>query len=154
MNDNGTYRHTQPGRHTLAAIAGFVALLALSGLIMAATGDDDPRHYALLAVVAAVAAAAGRLFSSMTVSVGPDRLAWHFGAGHLPRSVALDDIARADPVTNPWYFGWGIHLTPVGWLYNVSGSDAVEVQLGSGRRFRLGTDEPVRLAAAIRSAVR
>jgi hypothetical protein len=35
------------------------------------------------------------------------------------------------------------------WVWNVSGLDAVELTLRSGRRFRIGTDEPEELAKAI-----
>jgi hypothetical protein len=154
MSGIGGYRHTQQAGHTLAMIVGFLVALALAGIIMALTGDDDTLHYAILAVVVGSVAAAGYLFASLTVSVEGRCLAWHFGPGHLKRSVALDEICEAVPVTNPWYFGWGVHLTPFGWLYNVSGFEAVEVRLKSGKRFRLGSDEPTRLAAAIRVAAR
>jgi hypothetical protein len=56
------------------------------------------------------------------------------------------------PVTNPWYYGLGIHWTPHGILYNVSGFSAVEVRLFPGTTFRVGTDEPDQLCAAIRQA--
>lgn len=45
-------------------------------------------------------------------------------------------------------------LTPHGWLFNVSGLDAVELELINNRRFRIGTDEPQRLIAAIQTARR
>jgi hypothetical protein len=38
-------------------------------------------------------------------------------------------------------------------LYNVSGMDAVEIHLRSGQHFRIGTDEPELLAAALRMAI-
>jgi len=41
-----------------------------------------------------------------------------------------------------WLVGWGIRWTGSGWLFNVSGLDAVELSLKSGRRFRIGTDDP------------
>jgi hypothetical protein len=46
----------------------------------------------------------------------------------------------------------GIRLSPGGVLWNVSGLDAVELSLDGGRRFRVGTDEPRALAAAIAQA--
>jgi len=52
-------------------------------------------------------------------------------------------------VTNPWWYGWGIHLTPSGWLYNVGGARAVQLDLHNGRSLRVGTDEPERLCEAI-----
>ena len=39
-----------------------------------------------------------------------------------------------------------------GWLYNVSGFDAVELELASGKLCRIGTDEPGRLLHAIEQA--
>jgi hypothetical protein len=36
-------------------------------------------------------------------------------------------------------------------LFNVSGLDAVEVELVDGKRIRIGTDEPQALVAAIRA---
>ena len=58
------------------------------------------------------------------------------------------------PVRNSWIHGWGIHRTPHGWLYNVSGWEAVEIALTSGKRFRLGTDEPQQLTQALLAATR
>ena len=43
----------------------------------------------------------------------------------------------------------GSHLTPYGWLYNVSGWDAVAITLRNGRKFSLGTDDPQGLTEAI-----
>jgi hypothetical protein len=40
-----------------------------------------------------------------------------------------------------------------GWLYNVSGLRAVEVGLKSGRKYRVGTDEPERLEAALKQRI-
>ena len=44
-------------------------------------------------------------------------------------------------------------MTPHGVLYNVSGFDAVEIKLRTGKKFRIGTDVPQELDAAIRQAL-
>jgi hypothetical protein len=44
-----------------------------------------------------------------------------------------------------------LNLTPYGWLYNVSGFDAVAITLRDGRKFALGTDDPHGLTTAIRT---
>jgi len=54
-------------------------------------------------------------------------------------------------VRNQWWWGWGIRLIPGGWLYNVSGLDAVELKMKNGRIFRIGTDEAQRLAEFIQA---
>ena len=43
---------------------------------------------------------------------------------------------------------------PDGWLFKVSGLHAVEINLRSGTKYRIGTDEPKRLTAAIRDHLR
>jgi hypothetical protein len=66
--------------------------------------------------------------------------------------VRLADIASVRPIPVRWWYGWGIHVTPHGWLYNVSGWKAVEITLCHGDRFCLGTDEPENLLKAIQEA--
>ncbi len=56
-------------------------------------------------------------------------------------------------VRNPWYYGWGIRLTPLGWLYNVSGLSAVDVVLEDGRHVQIGTDQPEALERALHQVV-
>jgi hypothetical protein len=89
------------------------------------------------------------LFSSLTIELGGGELRWRFGPGFIRKRVALADIASARAVRTSLLEGWGIHLTRYGWLYNVSGYDAVEVTLRSGKRFALGTDQPAALLAAL-----
>jgi len=61
----------------------------------------------------------------------------------------LSQVQNAAVVRNKWYYGWGIRLTPGGWLWNVSGLDAVELTFKNGKKFRIGTDEPDRLLQAL-----
>ena len=89
------------------------------------------------------------LFGSLTVEVDEEELRHWFGPGFWKKSYQLLDIESAKVVRNSWFWGWGIRLTPHGWLYNVSGFDAVQIQLRSGRTFRIGTDYPQGLFEAI-----
>jgi hypothetical protein len=136
------YEHTQVGWATrLAAAVGVVVLLAMSatngtGLLVAAV---------LLPTVVLV-------FSRLTVRIDRDRLTVAFGFGWPRRTVAVADIAAAEITRTTWIEGWGIRLTRRGWLWNVSGLDAVALQLSTGKRFMVGTDEPRRLHAAIERA--
>jgi hypothetical protein len=68
--------------------------------------------------------------------------------------AAVQASGSITPARNSWPYGWGIHRTPHGWLYNVSGWEAVEVALASGKRLRLGTDEPRRLTQVLLVATR
>jgi len=134
------YRHTQIGWTiilTLGLAAFFAAIAAVASL-----------RWPLLLVVA-VTIFSCLLFSSLTIAVTESELVWFFGPGFLRRRIALSEIASAEPARNKWWWGWGVHLTPRGWLYNVDGRDAVEIAQKDGKSFRLGTDEPQALASAL-----
>ena len=79
-------------------------------------------------------------------------LSWFFGPGFWKKSIELSQIHSVQSVRNKWWYGWGIRKIPNGWLYNVSGLQAVEVLFGDGQLVRLGTDEPEKLITAIESA--
>ena len=95
----------------------------------------------------------GVLFSTFTVEISDGELRFHFGAGFWGKRFALADIMSVDVTQSSWWEGWGIRITPRGMLYNVSGTDAVEIELRSGQRLRIGTDEPEVLVKALRSAL-
>jgi len=106
-----------------------------------------------LVIVAAGLLICLALFSTMTIELTQAELVMHFGPLPVIRKrIRLAEIASAIPVKNPWYYGWGVHFTPHGWLYNIAGGDAVELLLVSGTTLRLGTDEPEDLTKAIRDA--
>jgi hypothetical protein len=89
------------------------------------------------------------MFASLTVEMTNERLKFWFGVGLIHKSVAIADIASCREVKTSFLWGWGIRWTPYGWLYNISGLKAVEIVLKSGKKFRLGTDEPKELCEAI-----
>lgn len=138
------YKHTQKGYIGLALL-GF-GLLVILGMIL--TGERSPTLIAVLVILLACAI----VFPSMTIEVSDSVLTWSFGAGIIRKSVQVTDIESAAIVKNFWLYGWGIRITPYGWLYNISGFSAVEIRLKSGKRFRLDTDEPEELDRAIQRA--
>ncbi len=94
-------------------------------------------------------------FDGLTIRIVGGELRWAFGVFGFPRGrVALDDIAAAEPTRTTFWEGWGIRYTRRGWLFNVSGYDAVLIRKANGKTFLLGTDEPRKLVAAIERAKR
>jgi hypothetical protein len=72
------------------------------------------------------------------------------GAGPT-KTLPLAEARSAQAVRNYWWYGFGIWWIPRGTVWTVWGFDAVEVGINSGRRFRIGTDEPEALLAALES---
>ncbi len=93
------------------------------------------------------------LFASLTVEIDAEHLRIRFGIGLIRKRFPLDQIDTCRSVKNSWLYGWGIRLTPHGWLYNVSGLEAVELKMKSGKTYRIGTDEPAALTAALQAAL-
>ena len=120
------YRHTQTG----AALRWGLILPAIGLLAIGFAA----RRAVPFVPLAALLAATGWALSSLTVEVTSTRLIWFFGPGLLRKSIEREAIIGATPVCNPWWYGWGIHLTPRGWLYDVGGLDAVELALSDGSR--------------------
>jgi hypothetical protein len=89
-------------------------------------------------------------FYKLTIKIDDHVLRISFGVGAIRKQVQLTAIDTYEPVRIRWWYGWGIHLTPYGWLYNVSGWDAVAIKLRNGKKFAVGTEEPQALVEAIR----
>ena len=104
----------------------------------------------ILVVVAMALIALSAFFSRLTITIADGILRASFGPGLTVKKVPLSEIASCEPIRIRWWYGWGIHLTRYGWLYNIAGWDAVAITLRDGRKFALGTDDPQGLTAAIR----
>ena len=142
------YQHTQKGTLVTVIVAMFIALSFVTAGI---TGWKGPVGYSLYGINIFLIVILW-LFSSLTVEVDGEELRHFFGPGFWKKSYLLIDIQSVKQVRNSWWYGWGIRLTPHGWLYNVSGLDAVEVRLPKGRTFRIGTNNPEGLCTALQSA--
>ena len=135
------YRHTQVGWAVLVAAGAVLAFVWATLPPEAAVAARVP----LLLVVALLAL----VFSALTVEVDAEAIRLRFGIGVVRKRILLVEVKGWREVRNPRYTGWGIRLGPGYVLWNVSGWDAVELALASGRRFRVGTDEPAALVSAI-----
>ena len=138
------YHHRQVGTLVLC-IGGFTVLLLVSLLIFV---EANPVGIAVLFILLLCFG----LFWALTVEVTESDVLLRFGFGLIRKRFPLSSIVNARPVRNRWYFGWGIRLLPRGWLYNVSGLDAVEIEMTDRSVHRIGTDQPSELLRAIRDA--
>ncbi|MHB1128013.1 MAG: PH domain-containing protein [Bacillota bacterium] len=138
------YEHKQVGYLLIVALAAgllfIVYLIAVYGLNW------------IELVVPVVLGACLASFAKLTVSIDDDNIEIRFGPGVIRKKFPLKDIQSCHSVKNPWYYGWGIHWTPNGWLYNISGSHAVEIRMKTGKKFRIGTDQPNDLKKAIQQS--
>ena len=136
------YEHTQRGTVILAA-------LLIAAAICSALATLAPAPPFVVPMVFGVFVVCAYMFSSLTIQITSRTLCWYFGPGLFRKKILLSDIRGVEVARTRLIHGWGIHRTTRGWLYNVSGFDAVAVRLDTGKEILLGTDEPERLRAAI-----
>ena len=145
------YKHKQTGTVILGCI-GLAAAMMASFLAMVPPNEWVPKLIMIGALV--LFAIIALCFGSMTVRVSRDELSLAFGPGLIRKSYLISDITDVSAVRNKWWYGWGVRFTPHGWLYNVSGLDAVQISMRNGRQYRVGTDQPEKLADAIDKAIK
>jgi len=135
--------HTQTGHVIIWSLLVVAVLFAIK-----ATFELGPHRELLLVGIGLLITLAS--FYKLTIRIDDETLCASFGVGIIRKRVSIAEIAGCEPIRIRWWYGWGIHLTPYGWLYNVSGLDAVAITLRNGRKFALGTDAPHELVKAIR----
>ena len=138
------YEHTQIGHVIIWSVLAII-LIANGGLI---------GHHGPPLVVSIILLVCLVLFYKLGITIEDETLRASFGLGIIRKKVRLAEILECEPIRIRWWYGWGIHLTPYGCLYNVSGFDAVAITLRDGRKFALGTDDLHGLRAGIRDAIR
>jgi len=140
------YKHTQIGYLIIGVLFGAAVFLAITGIV-APAGRGGLLISAIIEVILLICAI---VFSKLAIKIDGESLEASFATGLIRKKVQLAEIAACEPIRIRWWYGWGIHLTPYGWLYNVSGLDAVAITLVNGRKFALGSDDPQGLVDAIR----
>lgn len=110
------------------------------------------RSTALTLGMLGMVAAALYVFGRLRVTVTTDAVEAAFGAGWPRRRVPLGEVTAARLVRNSPLAGFGVRKVADGWMFNVSGLDAVELRLISGAVFRIGTDDAPGLLAAVEEA--
>lgn len=150
-----TYKHTQIGYLMLVVTLAVLALFAwvyITALAETPSIDSGP-NFATSAVMVLILFILVS-FTTLTVSIDGNYLRIKFGYGIFHKRFKVGEIASVKQVKNHWYYGWGIRLRLCHkmWIYNVSGFDAVEIIMKNGKMYRIGTNTPDELEAAIKQA--
>jgi hypothetical protein len=142
-----SYRHTQIGIWTLLIlllVGVFVAYIAVSKIAEGRTAIGLGTIILFFVILA--------LFYALTVDISGGKLSFWFGIGAIRKSYSFEEIQSATIVSSPWYYLWGIKSIPDGWLYAIGPGAALELVLKSGKKIRVGTDEPQKLKEAFDEA--
>ena len=139
------YKHTQIGYFLVTVYSIVVLFLGYFNIMT----SFHPLTFIALIIVLVILG----IFSRLTVTVDNQMIQIQFGLRIIRKTFLLREIGTYRVVKNPWYYGWGIRFTPRGWLFNVSGYSAIEMEMKNGKRYRIGTDDPDNLAEALDEAL-
>ena len=145
MQRTNEYQHTQIGYLLVASYAAVLLVFAYLSVVT----DFNP--FVLTGLVTMLIVLAS--LPVLTVTIGDGAVRIHFGVGVIRKRFLLEEIRAYRVVKNRWFYGWGIKYTPHGWLFNVSGFSAIELEMTSGKTYRIGMDDPEGLAIALGRAL-
>jgi len=142
------YKHTQIGQ---VIIFSMLAAFAVIGVAEFIASQQRIKNIEMIIIATAIILFITLLlFFSLTVIVNEEYVLVKFCTGIIRKKFLLKDIESCEVVKNRWWYGFGIRfIAGSGWMFNVSGLDAVELNLKNGKKFRIGTDEPKELARYI-----
>jgi hypothetical protein len=136
-----SYKHTQIGYLLIIALGAATLLIGRLTIIT----RFNPGAILLLVLMILFLA----IFATLTVEVKEQTINIQFGIGIIRKRFSLKDVQTYRAVKNPWYYAWGIHVIPNGLIFNVSGWEAVELQMKNGTKYRIGTDDVQGLLDAV-----
>lgn len=140
-----SYEHSQSQNVLALTLLVLGIVLLVSGL---ATGAE--LWFLFTPVTMLVVSLIGHALSKLTTTVMSEAVHATFRWGWPNRSIPLADIKTAEVARNKWWYGIGVRLIPGRTtMFNIWGLDAVHLDLKGARNFRIGTDDPEGLAAAI-----
>ncbi len=145
------YRHTQFGWVLAGALALGVLVTAGVTLLLPEGAMRAPWWTPLL-LVGLLAFSLG-LFGWLTVEVDAREVRLALGVGALRKTVPVAEIVTCQRIRTRLWWGWGLRWTPAGWLYNVSGREAVRLELARERPVIIGSDDADALKTAIDASV-
>ena len=141
--------------HTQSTVAWIIVVALVEAALVASVLIAGLPPIALIGVLLAtsVVVVVGLVFSRLTIEVHDEGVTARFGTGWPRRFVPFSRITSAHRVRNSPWVGWGLRWIPGGSVWNVWGLEAVEITMNGGKRWRLGTDEPEALLAALAGRV-
>lgn len=94
------------------------------------------------------------IFYQLTIKIDADSISFSLGIGLVGKTYKFSEIKSCRAVENSALNGIGIRMISNGWLYNVSGLKAIELQFKNRKSvIRIGTDKPEEIADLIKASI-
>ncbi len=140
------YKHTQVGTFVVALLGGAIFFVGYF------SGAAEVNSIGVF-ILSIILLCSMILFFKLTVVGNKDFVEIKFGIGLIKKKFYFKEIKSCKVVKNKWWHGYGIRKSPRGWLFNISGLDAVELSMKNEKVYRIGTDEPQKLSEFIQKSI-
>ena len=139
------YQKTQPGTTIVLGILGALVLTSVAAIQRGLWTQLVVTVIALLLLLA--------VFSTLTIRVTPASIEWWLSFGVLRQRIPLADIDTVSSCKVTLLQGLGIRTNNFrDWMWNVSGTNAVDVRRSNGRHVVLGSPDAAGVIQAINAA--
>jgi len=146
-----TKKYTQFGTFTVAVLAPILLFFVFR--LIKLSGNQGPQTIVFL-IVASTMLIALLNFYKLTIFIDNNYFSFKLGIGLIGKSYKLSDIKSCTPVRNSAFLGIGIRMLGNGWLYNVTGLKAIELQFYSKDSIvRIGTNRPEEISEVVNGLI-
>jgi len=141
------YKYTQFG--TLSVIL-MVPVLILIIIMLFMVGQKDLIQSLVLIFLAVTFLICLLIFYKMTIRINDTHVIFRMGIGLITKEYELSQIKGCKPVRNSLLEAIGIRKIQGGWLYNVTGVEAVEISFKNKKHIvRIGSNKSGEISAII-----
>ena len=143
--------YTQYGKFSVIVLG---AMLVLSLILLCIIGFDNLILGTVFCFLLTTIIFSILTFYKLTISIDSTSLSFKLGVGLVSKKYLIADIESCETVKNSPLYGIGIRLIPEGWLYNVSGLQAIELTFKNrNSKIRIGTDQPDEITGIINKMI-
>ena len=146
-----TKKYTQFG--TFSVVIMLPLFLLFTGLSIKSGLTNSP-EFIIHIILALTFLICLLIFYKLTIIVNNTNVSFKLGIGLISKSYNISGIKSCRPVTNSPLYGIGIRMLPNGWLYNVTGLKAIELQFRNKKSVvRIGTNRPKEICELVQSLI-
>ena len=146
-----TKNYTQFG--TISVVIMLPLLILFTGLLIKSGLSSSPEMYIHLFLVLTFVICL-LVFYKLTIIIDETNVSFKLGIGLVGKSYKITDIKSCKSAPNSALNGIGIRMLSNGWLYNVSGLKAIELQFNNRKSIiRIGTNKPDEISSVIQKLI-
>jgi hypothetical protein len=147
-----TKKFTQFGTFSIIVIIPF---LILSIYMIISSGFNELILFFTFGFLTLLLIVCLLILYKLTIYIDNTSVSFKLGIGLITRKYLITDIQSCKSVKVEPFFGIGIKITPNGWIYNVSGLNAIELSFKNKKsKVWIGTNKPDEIAGIINNMIK